>query len=162
MSREKNKGVMRHFKTIALNLLTIVHPIVEPITSLAKPKASMEAYFSIRQLPWTVTSSKLVIFPSLLSFFLFCNILRSNGYWWGTVESHVWRGNFVFTLIITFIKPYRHEKHHHLVNMYHLAGQWNAASKYDNLFTCVWWNLLWVLLINAAVLEDNMVFCRPV
>ena len=84
-----NEGVMMHFKTIKMNLLTVVHPLVEPITSLEKPKASMEASISIRQLPWTVTSSKPVIFPSLFSFFFFGNILRSNIYWWGIVEIHV-------------------------------------------------------------------------
>ena len=45
MTREANEGVMMYFKTITMNLLTIVHPLVEPITSLAKPKASLEAYF---------------------------------------------------------------------------------------------------------------------
>ena len=89
MSRETNEGVMMHFKTIAMNLLTIVHLLVKPITSLAKPKASLEAYFSIRQPPWTVTYSKPVISPSLFSFFFFGNMLRSNRYSWGTVESHV-------------------------------------------------------------------------
>ena len=48
---------MMHSKTIAMNLSTMVHPLVEPITSLEKPKASLEEYFSIRKLPLTVTSS---------------------------------------------------------------------------------------------------------
>ena len=149
-----------HSKIITTNLLTIAHPLVEPITSLAKPKASLEAYFSIRKLTWTVTSSEPVISPSLLSFFFFCNMLRFNRYWWGTVESRVRRGRFILPQIMPFIKPYRHERHHPLVNGYYLAGQWKAASKYDNLSTCVWWHLLWVLLINAAVFEDKMVFCK--
>ena len=88
MSREANKGVIMCFKTITTNLSTIVHLLVEPITSLAKPKASLEASISIRQLPWTVTSSKPVIYSSLFSFFFFGNIMRSNRYWWGTGESH--------------------------------------------------------------------------
>ena len=88
MSRETNKGVVMRFKTITMNLSTIVHLIVEPITFLAKPKASLEEYISIRQLPWTVTSSKPVISPSLFSFFFFGNMLRSNRYSWGTVYSH--------------------------------------------------------------------------
>ena len=95
MSRETNEGVMMHFKKITMNLLKIVQPLVEPITSLAKPKAYLEAYFSIRQLPWKVTSSEPVISPSLLSFFFLCNILRSNRYWWGTVDNHVGRGKFL-------------------------------------------------------------------
>ena len=48
MSRETNEGVMMRFKIITTNLSTIVHLLVEPITSLAKPKASLEAYISIR------------------------------------------------------------------------------------------------------------------
>ena len=98
MSREKNKGVMIHLKTITTNLSTIVHILVEPITSLAKTKASPEVYFSIRQLTWAVTYSKPVVSPSLFSFFFFVNMLISNRYLWGTVESHVgnsayrWRG----------------------------------------------------------------------
>ena len=89
MLREKNEGVMMYFKTITMNLLTIVHLLFEPITSLANPKAYLEESFSIGQLPWTVTSSETEIFPSLFSFFFFRNILRSNRYWWGTVENHV-------------------------------------------------------------------------
>ena len=89
MSREMNEGVIMNFKTITMNLLTILHPLVEPITSLAKPKASLEAYFPIRQLPWTATSTNPVVSPSLFSFFFFGNMLRSNRYIWGTVQSHV-------------------------------------------------------------------------
>ena len=47
MSREMNEGVMMYFKTIMMNLLTIVHLLVESITSLAKPKAL---------LPWLATT----------------------------------------------------------------------------------------------------------
>ena len=50
MSRETNEGVMMRFKTITANLKTIVHLLVEPIISLAKPKASVEAYIYIRKL----------------------------------------------------------------------------------------------------------------
>ena len=38
------------FQKITMNLSTIVHLLVEPITSLAKPKASLEASIYIRQL----------------------------------------------------------------------------------------------------------------
>ena len=89
MSRETNEGVMMLFKTITTNLPTIVHLLVEFVTSLDKPKASLEASISIRQPTWTVTSSKPVIYPSLFSFLFFGNMLGSNIYWWGTVESHV-------------------------------------------------------------------------
>ena len=51
MSRETNEGVMMQFEKITMNLLTIVHPLVEPITSLAKPKASMEPSIYIRKIP---------------------------------------------------------------------------------------------------------------
>ena len=51
MSWEMNDGVMMRFKTIMKNSSTKVHLLVEPIASLAKPKASMEAYISIRKLP---------------------------------------------------------------------------------------------------------------
>ena len=64
MSRETDEGVMMCFKTITTNLLTIIHLLVEPIKSLAKPKASLEAFIYIRQIPGTVTSSKPVISPS--------------------------------------------------------------------------------------------------
>ena len=89
MSRETNEGVMMHFKTITMNLLTIVHLPVEPITPLVKPKDSMGLYISIMQNSWTVTSSKPVISPSLFRFFFFGNMLRYNRYSWGTVKSHV-------------------------------------------------------------------------
>ena len=89
MSRETNEGVMMHSKKIMMNFLKIVHPLVEPITSLAKPKASLEAYFFIRQLPLTVTFTKHVVSPSLFSFFFFGHMLISNRYSSGNVESHV-------------------------------------------------------------------------
>ena len=38
-------------KTITANLLKIVGLLVEHITSLAKPKASIEVYISIRKTP---------------------------------------------------------------------------------------------------------------
>ena len=88
MSRETNEGVMMRFKTITANLSTILHLLVEPITSLEKQKAYLEESISIRK-PWTVNSSKPVISPSMFRFFFFGNMLRSNGYRWSTVESHV-------------------------------------------------------------------------
>ena len=96
MSRETNEGVMMHCKSITANLLTIVGLLVENITSLAKPKASLEASLSIRKPPLTLTYSKPVISPSLSSLISFRSILRYNsrsprsiGYWWSTVESYV-------------------------------------------------------------------------
>ena len=49
MVRETNKGVMMRCKTITAKLLTVVRLLVEPITPLAKPKASLEESLSIRQ-----------------------------------------------------------------------------------------------------------------
>ena len=85
---------MMYFKTITAKLATIVRLRVEPITSLAKSKASLEAYLFIIQPPWTVNSSKLVISPSLSSLFSFGNMLRS------------------LTQIIPFIYTHRHERYH--------------------------------------------------
>ena len=51
MSREMNEGAMMHFKTITMNLLKIVHYLVEPIKSLERPKAYLEASIFIRKLP---------------------------------------------------------------------------------------------------------------
>ena len=68
------RGIHYAFQKITINLSTIVHLLVEPITSLAKPKASLEAYISIRQYPLTVTSIKPGISPSLFSFFFSGNI----------------------------------------------------------------------------------------
>ena len=47
MSRDTNERVMMYFKKITMNLSTIVYLLAEPITSLAKPKDYMEAYFYI-------------------------------------------------------------------------------------------------------------------
>ena len=81
---------MMHFKIVTMNLLIIVHPfLVETIIYVTKPKAYLEAYISIRQLPLTVTSSKPVISPSQFCFFFLGKILRSNRYSRGTVLSHV-------------------------------------------------------------------------
>ena len=90
MSRETNEEFMMRFQTITMNFSTLVHILVESITPLAQPKAYLEAYISVIQLPLTVTSSKPVISTSLFSFFFFGNMLRYNRYSWGTVESHVW------------------------------------------------------------------------
>ena len=96
MSRETHKVVMMRSKIITANLLKIVGLLVEHITSIAKPKASLERYLSLKKTPWKVSSSKPVISPSLSSFFSFGSMLRSNsisnwsiGYWWSTVESYV-------------------------------------------------------------------------
>ena len=89
MSREMNEGVIMHFKTITTKLSTIVHLFVEPIISLAKTKASLDASIYIRELPRTGTFINPVMSPSLFIFFSSGNILISNRYWWGTVESYV-------------------------------------------------------------------------
>ena len=57
MSRVVNKGVVMHFKASTANLLTVVGLLVEPITSVAKPKGYLEAYLSIIQPHITVTFS---------------------------------------------------------------------------------------------------------
>ena len=44
------RGAMMRFKTIMENLSTIVHLLVEHITSLAKPKTYIEASIYIRKL----------------------------------------------------------------------------------------------------------------
>ena len=49
MSRETKEGVMMRLKIITMNLSIIVNLLVEPITSLAKQKSSMEASIYIRQ-----------------------------------------------------------------------------------------------------------------
>ena len=51
MSRETNGGVMMHVKKITMDLLTIVHPLVEPTRSLAKTKASLDASFPLGNFP---------------------------------------------------------------------------------------------------------------
>ena len=89
MSRETNEGSMMCCKTIKANVLTIVRLLVEPITSLAKPKAYLESYISIMQTLWTVTSINHVIYPSFSSFFSFWNMLISNRYWWSAVLGSV-------------------------------------------------------------------------
>ena len=49
MSRKTNEGVMMHCKKITANLLKIVYFLVEPSTSLAKPKGPLDASLPIRQ-----------------------------------------------------------------------------------------------------------------
>ena len=93
MSRETNKGFMMCCKKITAKLSTIVHLLVENITSLAKPKAYLEVYNYIRKYTLKVNSSKPVISPYLYNFLSLGNILRSNRYWWSTVLSYV--GNSV-------------------------------------------------------------------
>ena len=43
MSRDINKGVMMHCKTITANLLTVVRLLVEPSKAIEKEKGSLEA-----------------------------------------------------------------------------------------------------------------------
>ena len=89
MARETNKGVMTCCKTIMANLSTIVRLLFEAITSLAKPKDSLEASLHISQTTWTLTSSNTFISPSLSRLFSFGIILRYNRYWWSTVLSYI-------------------------------------------------------------------------
>ena len=67
-------------KKITANSLTIVRLLVEHITSLAKPKAYLEAYLYIRKTVLTVTYIKAVIYPSLYIFVYLSSILISNRY----------------------------------------------------------------------------------
>ena len=70
---------MMRLKKITTNLSTIVHLLVEPITSLKK-KASLEESIYIIKITLKVTSCKPVISTPLFRFFLFGNILTSNRY----------------------------------------------------------------------------------
>ena len=56
-SRVTNKGIIMCCKSSTFNLLTVVGLLVEPITSVAKPKGYLEAYLSIIQPHITVTFS---------------------------------------------------------------------------------------------------------
>ena len=51
MSRKKNEEVMMRCKKITANLLIIADILVEPITSIVKPKGSLEAYLYISEPP---------------------------------------------------------------------------------------------------------------
>ena len=42
MSRETNEGFMMRFKAITANLLIVVGLLVEPTTTIVKPKVSLE------------------------------------------------------------------------------------------------------------------------
>ena len=95
MSKETNEGVVMRCKTITANLLIIVGLLVEPITYLAKLKASLEASIYTIKPTWTVNYSKPFISPSLSILLSFNSIMRSNSrshqsirYWWITVESY--------------------------------------------------------------------------
>ena len=71
MSRVINKGVVMRCKAVTVDLLTVVGLLVEPIATISKPRIYLEEFISIRQHPITVTSSSMVITPSLSrSFFL--------------------------------------------------------------------------------------------
>ena len=56
MSRDQNKGVMMCCKTITSNLLTVVGFLVEPSTSISKPKGYIEASLLVGKPPLIVTS----------------------------------------------------------------------------------------------------------
>ena len=75
MSRKTNERVMMRYKTNTANLLTILGLLVEHVTSLAKPKASIEAYIAIRKTYYIVTSIKPVIYPSVSRLFSFRSML---------------------------------------------------------------------------------------
>ena len=67
MSRETNEGVMMYFKKITMNLLTIVHLLVEPITPLEKQRLLWRQLFplpllSLLYLPPFLASSFSAIF----------------------------------------------------------------------------------------------------
>ena len=78
MPRKTNEGVMILCKTITANLLTIVGLLVEPITSLEKPKGFIWGSLFNKQHPITLTSKYTVISSSLSSFLFLSSILISN------------------------------------------------------------------------------------
>ena len=51
MPMETNKVVVMCCKIITANFLTVLGLLVEPITSIAKTKANLQAYLSISQTP---------------------------------------------------------------------------------------------------------------
>ena len=68
-----------HCKAVTEKLLTLVGPLVEPIsTDIAETKGSLEAYISISQPPIRVISNIPVIPPSLPRSIIFFGMLRSN------------------------------------------------------------------------------------
>ena len=96
MLRDMNKGFMILCKTITANLLEILGLLVEPSTSISKPKGCLEAFLPIGKPLWTLTYKYPMIYSSLSSFFSFSSMLISNsishpsiGCWWSTVESYV-------------------------------------------------------------------------
>ena len=78
MSWVTNEGVTMSCKAVTANLLKVVGCLVEPITYIAKSKGYLEESISIIQPPIKVTSSNMVISPSLYRFFFFGGMLRSN------------------------------------------------------------------------------------
>ena len=54
-----------HFESVTANVFTVVGILLEPSTSIVKPKGSLEEYLSIRQTPIIVTSITHGITPSL-------------------------------------------------------------------------------------------------
>ena len=78
MSRVMNEGVMMRCKEITANFLTEVGLIIEPSTSIAKPKGSLKAYIYIIKTTWTLTYSNTVKSPPLSIFLIFSSMLIFN------------------------------------------------------------------------------------
>ena len=74
-----NDGVKMRYKSVTVNLVTVVGPLVESsITAIANTEGSLEAYLSIRENPITVTSNRPVIPPYLPISLFFSNMLIPN------------------------------------------------------------------------------------
>ena len=105
MSTVINEGVEMCCKAVTPNLFTAVGFLIEPSTSITKPKDYLEVCLSIMQPPIALTSSSPVIPPSLPSSFFFSIMLRSNsrihqsiGWQWSSVESYI--GNIYYLCVM--------------------------------------------------------------
>ena len=78
MSRDINEEFVMCCKSITAKLLKVVSLIVEPSTSIAKLKVSLEESINIRQPPQTVNTGNLVKYTSISSFLFFSSMLRYN------------------------------------------------------------------------------------
>ena len=78
MSTLMNEGVDIRCKLVTTQVFTVVGLLVELGKAIAKPKCSIEAYPSIRQMSVTVTSGSPVIYYSLFSSSFFSSTLKSH------------------------------------------------------------------------------------
>ena len=79
MSTVMNEGVNMIFRAARARNSTVVGLLVEPITSISKPKGYLESYPFIRQPYIAVTSSSPVIPPSLVSSLFLSSMLKTKG-----------------------------------------------------------------------------------